>query len=454
MTVDDRRSRTASMVAALGVVATTGALIAVSVAGSAPASATGLKAPAFGTVRYVAPAGKATRIGFRVESARRCTIRVTSPAGKSKSFVTGFTAGSSVADFVVAPRKTTSPGHWRLAATCSASGHALRTAKTVVQVTGSKGKGFLVGADSNTHLDVAVTAVKVPKGAGNGSGGTAYPANPFDPGQCTYWAYQERPDVYALSIPPSGTAPRSGWNGGAWGTYAKLGGFPEGSTPVVGALVSIPSAVAGGYGHVAYVSQVFDAQHFLTTEMNTLNDNDPSLTVYTVFNYVGTPGPNAVPFATKFIRPLRAGAVFIYGGPAGDGPGSGSGTPTPTPPTTAPAPPTTAPAPPTTAPAPPTTAPAPPPPPPPAPSISASKGGPYDGGYTLDIAVHNFPTGTFEYYCHDNSGPGGSDTVYFQHAVTVTDPNQSSWPGVFCYDSGGYVAYLTMDGYQSNGVQY
>jgi hypothetical protein len=94
------------------------------------------------------------------------------------------------------------------------------------------------------------------------------------------------------------------------------------------------------------------------------------------------------------------------------------------------------------------------PPPPPQPSISAAKGGYYKGGYTLDIAVHNFPTGTFVYECHDNSGPGGRDTVYFSHAVTVTDPNQSVWPGVFCYDTAPYVAYLVMAGYRSNNVQY
>jgi hypothetical protein len=89
-----------------------------------------------------------------------------------------------------------------------------------------------------------------------------------------------------------------------------------------------------------------------------------------------------------------------------------------------------------------------------APSISASRGGPDRGGFDLNIAVHNFPTGTFTYFCHDNSGPGGGDTVFFQHAVTVTSPNQSSWPGVFCFDSAPFVAYLVMDGVRSNSVQF
>jgi uncharacterized membrane protein YgcG len=87
-------------------------------------------------------------------------------------------------------------------------------------------------------------------------------------------------------------------------------------------------------------------------------------------------------------------------------------------------------------------------------SISASRGGPYgcSGCQSLDIQVHNFPTGTYTYECHDNSGSGGSDTVFFSHSVTVSDPNQSSWPGVFCYDSAPYTAYLVMDGVTSNAV--
>jgi hypothetical protein len=94
------------------------------------------------------------------------------------------------------------------------------------------------------------------------------------------------------------------------------------------------------------------------------------------------------------------------------------------------------------------------PPPPPPPAISASKGGPFRGGFELSIQVHNFPLGTFVYACHDNSGPGGSDTVFFSHAVQVTNPNQSSWPGVFCFDSAPFVAYLVMDGVRSNSVQF
>jgi hypothetical protein len=104
----------------------------------------------------------------------------------------------------------------------------------------------------------------------------------------------------------------------------------------------------------------------------------------------------------------------------------------------------------------PTPPPPPPPPPPPSPSISASKGGHYgcSNCYALNVQVHNFPTGTYTYYCIDNGGSGGSDTVFFSHAVAVTDPNQSTWPGVFCDDNSPYSAYVVIDGVASNRVQF
>ena len=176
----------------------------------------------------------------------------------------------------------------------------------------------------------------------------------------------------------------------------------------------------------------------------------------------GDSGPSTIPIAPPAAtQPLTVGppvpgslqvgpSPVIQGGSAapvqgGSSPASGSGPPLTSPPTT---PPTVAPV--------ATTSPPPPPPPPPAPSISAVKGGVYGCGvcHTLDVAVHNFPTGTFTYYCHDNSGPAGSDTVFFSHAVAVTDANQGTWPGVFCYDSAPYVAYVVINGVRSNSVQF
>jgi hypothetical protein len=98
----------------------------------------------------------------------------------------------------------------------------------------------------------------------------------------------------------------------------------------------------------------------------------------------------------------------------------------------------------------------PPVPPLPVPTITASRGGQYGCGncYALNVQVHNFPTGTFAYYCHDNSGPGGSDLMFFSHAVAITDPNQAAWSGVFCDDNAPYSAYVVINNVTSNRVQY
>ena len=86
-----------------------------------------------------------------------------------------------------------------------------------------------------------------------------------------------------------------------------------------------------------------------------------------------------------------------------------------------------------------------------APSITASKGAANSGCsgcYNLNVAVHNFPTGTFTYRCYDQTGN------FYTNTVTITNPNQSSWPGVFCYDSHPYDAYIVIDGYKSNTVDF
>lgn len=91
--------------------------------------------------------------------------------------------------------------------------------------------------------------------------------------------------------------------------------------------------------------------------------------------------------------------------------------------------------------------------PPPSPSISLSVG-PYhgNGAYDFAVQVHNFPTGRFRYYCYDNEH--GPFEVFYTNEVTVTEPNKSSWPGQFCWDTAPYVAYLVMDGVQSNSAQF
>jgi hypothetical protein len=89
-------------------------------------------------------------------------------------------------------------------------------------------------------------------------------------------------------------------------------------------------------------------------------------------------------------------------------------------------------------------------------SISVSQGSQYgcSGCSRLDVAVHGFRTGTYLYQCHDNSGVGGADATFVSGSVTVTDPNQSAWPGAFCFDSPPYTVYLAMGGVRSSSVTF
>ena len=92
------------------------------------------------------------------------------------------------------------------------------------------------------------------------------------------------------------------------------------------------------------------------------------------------------------------------------------------------------------------------------PSIVASEGGAdptfCPACYDLNVTVSNFPTGRFGYTCYDNSGTGGSTVAFYANSVTVSSPNQSTWSGVFCADSHPYIAYIVIDGYTSNSVQF
>lgn len=79
-----------------------------------------------------------------------------------------------------------------------------------------------------------------------------------DHGNCVWWASYKRPDLI-------GVLNRSAlyW----WGD-ANAVGLPTGQTPTVGAVAVFDSTVRGTqYGHVAYVEQVYDNDHFKISEM-------------------------------------------------------------------------------------------------------------------------------------------------------------------------------------------
>ncbi|MCL4543511.1 MAG: CHAP domain-containing protein [Chloroflexi bacterium] len=85
--------------------------------------------------------------------------------------------------------------------------------------------------------------------------------NPFEWGQCTWWAADMRPDLI-------GTVWGNAWH---WIYEARWGGFRTGYYPVRGAVVVFQRGVDGAswyYGHVAYVTAVGNNGWFQVSEMN------------------------------------------------------------------------------------------------------------------------------------------------------------------------------------------
>jgi surface antigen len=150
------------------------------------------------------------------------------------------------------------------------------------------------------------------KGEGLGSGG----ADPYEVGQCTWYAWLKRQDLPWFK----GEA----GNAGNWYTSAKAQGIPTGTTAVAGAIAVFAPGQdgAGHYGHVAYVESVSGGS---------ITISEANFSGVTVREHIDG-------VAIEVQKISSSGLHFIYGGPAGNGPGSSAPAP---PPPTASAPPGT-----------------------------------------------------------------------------------------------------------------
>ena len=97
------------------------------------------------------------------------------------------------------------------------------------------------------------------------------PCNPFPYGQCTYWAYEKRPDIYDHHLPSA-----ISWDGGAWAENARAEGYPVDDNPQ-------PGDIAVGYGtpgHVGYVESVDQNGDTVTVSSMDVNGN-PEVQTFT-----------------------------------------------------------------------------------------------------------------------------------------------------------------------------
>lgn len=212
-------------------------------------------------------------------------------------------------------------GRWRLTASCHEGLNVSRTVQVAFAVGGSGG--------STVHLARGTISIKrlTRSGAGKGTyggagrgGGCDMMGNPFTDCRanptwkwCTWWAYHQRPDIYNTSI--ANGAPSGGWDAFMWATYAsKYGHFPEGMTPVKGAIAVWTREYFGGprhdggggqYGHVDYVESVNSNGSFTTSDHNWSRQ-------------YGT--PTSAPTFPHDPVGANGSVIFIYGGQAGLGP--------------------------------------------------------------------------------------------------------------------------------------
>jgi surface antigen len=162
--------------------------------------------------------------------------------------------------------------------------------------------GMLV---SRREITVRRTALFRGHGAAGRVRGRGAGTNPFDPRQCTWWAFAKRADVYEAAVkagvPRGGLEPRPAfsedwiWNGKRWAENARRAGIPTGTIPVEGALFV---DTKGPYGHVAYVEHVNPDGSFQISQ----------------HNQTGCGCSTATTTSTQF--PGRPGVEFVYGGPA------------------------------------------------------------------------------------------------------------------------------------------
>ena len=337
------------------------------VAGELPGAAvagTKLRGPAKPVVEFVTPtvrAGAVGRLDVDAIDARVCELVFAGPGGRRQG------------PFVVVVRRQhvrwrwrvpagAGSGRWRATVSCARSSAALHQARHRGEVVS---RFAVAGGRRRAPAEIVAprslrvgTFSRAPAGRAASTGGAVVGLgaghNPFPFGQCTYHAYETRPDIYdyavAHGIPRGGVAssarfggiPDYWWNAWRWLSNAQRVGIPTGTTPVAGAIVVFPRGYGGSpVGHVAYVVSVYPNGTYLVSERNW--DYNPNITY-------------------RLVYPGYPGVGFIYGGPAGNGPAPPATTSAPTttsaPPATTSAPTTTSP-PPTTTSAPTTTSPPP-----------------------------------------------------------------------------------------------
>jgi surface antigen len=166
-------------------------------------------------------------------------------------------------------------GKWRVFVVCALEDGETRELKRSLLVRGPKrGRTVVLGRvkvkQSGSQLrEIPATPSPTAETAGN---------NTFPKGQCTYWGYEKRPDIYENSWTGDGF----GWSARDWDDNARLtGGYVVDGQPRVGDIAVWEAGYrgAGQSGHVAYVEAVHEDGSIDISEMNYAGNHDVSTRV-------------------------------------------------------------------------------------------------------------------------------------------------------------------------------
>jgi chitodextrinase len=282
------------------------AAFAMSQKSSLPDTSKGGSAPQW--ISHPATLVAGSRVGFVLDprTGSSCAVSAYSPAGE-KQHLANAAANGAYLSFSFRIQHQAANGRWRMHADCLEALSLTRSASVYFRVLGGLGSGHasLAAPQSLSLAQLPVARVGAGHGPAGRGAGCDMGGNPFTDCDanpttkwCTWWAYNQRPDIYNVSR--ANGAPPGGWDARNWANLAaEYGHFPEGTKPVVGAIaVFDPVLVGSQYGHVAYVEEVGNGV-FWTSD----------------HNWGGNPN-------TTHHNPhqLSRGITFIYGGPAGLGP--------------------------------------------------------------------------------------------------------------------------------------
>ena len=236
----------------------TGAIAALAVLVLAP-SAWAAPALTLSTPR-VGPGGVVTGT-VEAHSGSRCAL--TAVRGRARQRAAGVEVGEGPVRWRIRVARSAPRGTWLLRVACRGELGSDQARLTV----GGRGRGArLFTAQPRVQV---VRVGDVPShGAVTEEAGEPPRRNPMPWGECIWWAYEKRPDIFDRSF-LSGQQ----WDAMNWDDYARGGGFRVDHVPEAGAIAVWESGQlhAGTPGHVAYVESVTGdpaAPQVLISDMN------------------------------------------------------------------------------------------------------------------------------------------------------------------------------------------